>query len=321
MRAVIVETPGPPEVLRIAETATPSPGPGELTIDVEHAGVGLVDALFRSRAIELPLPLTPGIEVGGRVRETGPDVTGFEPGEPVAALLNDFGRGTRAGGYAEVAVAHVTLVTRVPHDADLARITAALVNGATAWVALHELARLDARDDVLVLGASGGLGGITGRLAATHPAGRVIGAARRPPADPAWTHTVTDLETIRDLTRGRGVDIVVDPVGGVLRRRAYELLAPFGRLVVLGNASGHDDPLPADAAWLGSRQILGLNLGGVAHLIPDRIGAALAAVVDLVHRDVLQEPAPSITPLEGAAEVHDALETRTAPHNTVLAVR
>jgi NADPH:quinone reductase len=182
----------------------------------------------------------------------------------------------RAGGYAEVAAAHVTLVTRVPRGADLARITAALVNGATAWVALHELARLDVRDDVLVLGASGGLGGITGRLAAAQP-GRVIGAARRPPTDPAWTNTVTDLETIRDLTRGRGVDIVIDPVGGSLRRHAYEPLAPFGRLVVLGNTSGHDDPLSADAAWLGSRQILGLNLGGVAHVIPDRIGASADA--------------------------------------------
>jgi NADPH:quinone reductase len=321
MRAVIVETHGPPEVLRIAEAATPSPGPGELTIDVEYAGVGLVDALFRSGAIDLPTPLTPGIEVSGHVRETGPDVTGFEPGEPVAALLNDFGRGMRAGGYAEVAVAHVTMATQLPNGADLARITAALVNGATAWVALHELARLDVRDDVLVLGASGGLGGITGRLAAVHPAARVIGAARRPPAGPAWTHTVTDLESVRDLTGGRGVDVVADPVGGGLRTQAYDLLAPFGRLVVLGNASGQDDPLSGDAAWLGTRQILGLNLGGVAHLIPDRVGAALSAIVDLVHRDVLREPTPSIVPLEGAAEVHHALETRTAAHKTVLAVR
>jgi NADPH2:quinone reductase len=163
---------------------------------------------------------------------------------------------------------------------------------------------------MLVLGASGGLGGITGRLAAVHSARRVIGAARRPPPDPAWTHTVTDLESVRDLTGGRG-----------LRRQAYELLAPFGRLVVLGNASGHDDPLSGDAAWLGTRLILGLNLGGVAHLIPDRIGAALSAIVDLVHRDVQREAAPSIAPLEGAAEVHHALETRTAPHKTVLAVR
>jgi NADPH:quinone reductase-like Zn-dependent oxidoreductase len=174
MRAVIVEAPGPPEVLRIANAATPSPGPGELAIDVEYAGVGLVDALFRSGAIELPTPLTPGIEVSGHVRETGPDVTGFEPGE---------------------------------------------------------------------------------------------------------------------------------------------------RLVVVGNASGNDDLLSGDAAWLGTRQILGLNLGGVAHLIPDRVGAALSAIVDLVHRDVLREPAPSIVPLEDAAEVHVALEARTAPHKTVLAVR
>jgi NADPH:quinone reductase len=72
MRAVIVDTPRPPEVLRIAETPTPSPRPGELTIDVEYAGVGLVDELFRSGAIELLMPLTPGIEVGGTYARRAP---------------------------------------------------------------------------------------------------------------------------------------------------------------------------------------------------------------------------------------------------------
>ncbi|GAA4072983.1 quinone oxidoreductase family protein [Actinomadura miaoliensis] len=321
MRALVVKEPGPPESLRLTETATPSPGPGELTIDVAYAGVGFVDTLFRSGAFDLPTPFTPGIEVTGHVREIGPGVTGFEPGQPVGALLNDFGRGMRAGGYAEVAVAHATMTTRLPGDADLARMAAVLINGVTAWLALHDLARLRVGDDVLVLGASGGLGGITGRLAAVHPAGRVIGSSRRPSDAPTWTHLVTDLDTVPDLTGGRGVDIVIDPVGGDLRTRAYDLLAPFGRLVVVGNASGQDHPVSADSAWLNTRQILGFSLGGVAHLIPDRVGTALSAIVDLVHRGVLREPAPAVVPLDQATEVHQALETRTAPPKTVLAIR
>lgn len=328
MRAMVVDTPGPVEALRLQQTAEPRPGPGELTIDVHYAGVGLVDALFRSGAIDLPTPFVPGIEATGHVREVGPDVDGFEPGQPVGALLNDFGRGMRAGGYAEVAVAHATMATRLPDGADLPRITGALINGVTAWIALHDLARLDVRDDVLVLGASGGLGGITGRIAAIHPAHQVIGVFGTPaklPNDTApWTHVVVaeDLaKAIDEQTGGRGVDVVIDPVGGELRTAAYERLAPFGRLVVLGNASGDDRPISGDSAWFGSRQVLGLSLGGTAHLIPNRVGDALSAIVDLVHRGTLQEPAPAIVPFEQAAEVHRALETRTAPPKTVLAIR
>jgi len=203
-------------------------------------------------------------------------VAGFRVGQPVAALLNDFGRGPRAGGYAEVAVAHVTMATALPEDADLARVAAVLVNGVTAWIALHHLARLRVTDDVLVLGA--------------------------------------------ELTGGRGVDVVVDPVGGQLRTLAFDRLAAFGRLVVPGNASGQDEPVSGDAAWLGTRQLIGFSLGGVAHLLPDQISAATTAVVDLLRRDVLREPAPVILPPDQVADAHRALEDRSAPAKTVLAI-
>lgn len=327
MRAITVTEPGPAGALRITELPDPSPSTGELSIDVEFAGVGYVDTLFRSGALTLPLPFTPGIEVTGRVRELGPGVTGFRPGQLVAALLNDFGRGMRAGGYAEIAVAHASMAVPLPVGADLARCAAVIVNGVTAWIALHSLARLRVHDDVLVLGASGGLGSAARRLASVHPARRVVGVVGSPsrrsaaPAECTDVLVASDLATAAgELTDGRGVDVVVDPVGGESRTRAYDRLAPFGRLLVLGNASGEDPALSADAAWHGTRQILGLSLGAVAHLIPDEVAAAAAAVVGLLHRGILREPDPSVLPLERAAEVHRALEDRTAPPKTVLAV-
>jgi NADPH2:quinone reductase len=326
MRAVAVVEPGPVESLKTVELPDPSPGAGELSIDVAYAGVGFVDTLFRSGAFGLPTPFTLGLEVTGRVRDVGDGVTGFEPGQPVAALLNDFGRDMRAGGYAEIAIAHATMSAPLPEDADLARIAGVLVNGVTAWMALHDLARLDVRDEVLVLGASGGLGSIAGRLAAIHPARSitaVVGSGTVPPDPTTWTRVVpgTDLEqAVHELTDGRGVDVVIDPVGGELRTRSHELLAPFGRHVVLGTASGEDRPISADAAFVHTRQMLGLSLGGVAHLVPQRVGTALAAVVELVHRGVLREPVPAIVPLELAGDVHRALEDRAAPAKTVLAV-
>jgi NADPH:quinone reductase len=327
MLAIVVTTPGPAESLQMVELPQPTPGPGELSVDVEFAGVGFVDTLFRAGAFALPMPLTPGIEVTGRVREVGPGVVGFQVGQPVAALLNDFGRGPRAGGYAEIAVAHASMATALPADADLARIAAVLVNGVTAWIALHNLARLHVEDDVLVLGASGGLGSITSRLATVHPARRVIGVvgspAKRPTAAAACTDVIlaSDLETaVNEFTSGRGVDVVIDPVGGNLRVHAFDRLAAFGRLVVVGNASGQDQPISGDVAWLGTRQLIGFSLGGVAHLVPDQVSAAISAIVELVHRDVLREPVPSLLPLDQVAEAHRALEDRSAPAKTVLAI-
>jgi NADPH2:quinone reductase len=327
MRAVVVEAPGAPEALRLTERPEPEPGPGELTITVAYAGVGFVDTLFRSGALPLPVPFIPGIEATGHVRAVGPGVTGFTAGQPVAALLNDFGRGVRVGGYAEVAVAHQSMAAPLASDDDLARVAAEIVNGVTAWVALHDLARLDSRDDVLVLGASGGLGGTTARLAALHPARRIIGvvgsAAKRASAPAECTHVVLAGElddAVAEITGGRGVDVVVDPVGGAQREAAFGRLAPFGRHLILGNASAADPGLSGDAIWHGTRQVSGLSLGAVAHLVPDRVSAAAAAVADLVQRGFLHGPDPAVRPLEEAADVHRALEDRTAPPKTVLAV-
>jgi NADPH2:quinone reductase len=220
------------------------------------------------------------------------------------------------------------MVTLVPAGSDLATVAAALVNGVTGWLALHDLARLRSGEDVLVLGASGGLGGTVSRLAALHPAGRVIGVvgseSRRAQAAVECTNVLVAGElaaAVGRLTGGRGVDVTIDPVGGEARAEAFELLAPFGRLVVLGNASGDDPPLSGDAAWHGTRQVSGLSLGGVAHLVPERVGEALTALVQLLHRGVLREPRPTVAPLERAAEVHRALEQRSAPAKTVLATR
>jgi len=177
----------------------------------------------------------------------------------------------------------------VADDADLARMAAVLINGVTAWMALHTLVRLRVADDVVVFGVSGGLGGTAAHLAALHPARRVISVVgtetKRRTAPTECTDVVVAADSARSvdgLTAGRGVDVVMEPVGGDLRAHAYEYLAPFGRLVVLGNASGEDRALSSDDAWHGTRQVGGLSLGAVAHLVAKDVAAALSAVVALV---------------------------------------
>lgn len=325
MLAVAAVEFGPAEVLKVVSVPVPRPGPGEISIDVAYAGVCFFDTLIRSGAFPEPAPVVPGIEVTGRVRAVGPGVQGFASGEVVAALLNDYGRAQRAGGYAQVAVAHHTLAVPVPDGADLRQVTAVIVNGVTAWTALHCVARLSSRDRVLVLGVTGGLGAVAARLAALHPAAQVIGVVGRGPgrvpAECTDVIVASDFgERLGQLADDGMVDVVIDSVGGPLRAAAFGRLAPFGRQVVLGDASGDDRPLSGDDAWLATRTLAGLNIGGIAHLRPDLLTDALTAVIALVARGTLNEPVPAVEPLGNARMVHAALESRTAPAKTVLAV-
>ncbi|MFC9498194.1 zinc-binding dehydrogenase [Streptomyces sp. NPDC056982] len=205
------------------------------------------------------------------------------------------------------------------------RWAAALVNGVTAWLALHDVARLDARDRVLVLGVTGGLGATTARMAALFPARQVIGVVGRDPdRAPAECTDVVVADALAEgldrLTPDGSVDVVIDPVGGPLRAAAFQRLAPFGRQVVLGNASRDDRPFSGDETWLATRTVSGLSIGGVAHLRPATCTEALTAVISLVARGILDEPLPAVEPLENAGKVHEALESRTAPAKMVLSV-
>jgi NADPH2:quinone reductase len=325
MKAIAIDAPGGPDVLQLVDVPEPAPGPGEVTIDVAYAGVGFVDTLFRRGVFPLPLPLTPGIEVSGWVRSVGEGVD-LEPGEPVAALLNDFVNLPGAGGYAEVARARAALTFRVDADAHLAGAASALVNGTTAWMAVGQLARVQAGDNVLVLGATGGLGALIGLLARKAGAGRVIAAvgsaAKRETASRmGYTDVLLTEELaagLEHVTGGRGVDAAFDPVGGEARRIAFENLAPMGRLVVVGNASGSDVDFAGDQLWLETKSVMGLSVGGVAHLIPDRIGDAARQVLEWGARGELDVEPDAVLPLADAAEAHRLIEGRKVTGKLVL---
>jgi NADPH2:quinone reductase len=326
MRAISVAAPGGPEMLRMDERAIPSPRAGEVAIDVAYAGVGFVDTLFRRGVFPLPMPLTPGIEVSGHVRDIGPDVHHLAKGQSVAALLNDFVNLPGAGGYAEVALARAALTIPLRQNSDLATAAATAVNGTTAWLAIHDLAQLQAGETVLVPGAAGGLGSFLAQIA-RHARGRVFGLAAsvakqqvardlgceevRSVSDPAWP----------DVLPTRGVDVVLDAVGGPARRLAFERLAPWGRLIILGDASGADSTFSGNGCWLGNKSVRGLNVGGIASLMPSRIVTAGRRVLDLIADGALLPPPTQIMPLADAAEAHRLIEGRRVTGKIVLDAR
>lgn len=288
MRAVVIGEYGPPEVLKVSEIPIPEPGDGEISIDVAYAGVGFADTMLRAGAFPVPTPQVPGIEVTGRVREVGNGVEGFSPGQLVAALLSDTHREHRAGGYAEVAVAHHQMASSLPDNADLPHITAAISNG-------------------------------------IHPAAQVIGAVGHDPerAPNQCTDVILNEDLgsgLLDLTPNGAVDVVIDLVGGKPRALAFDRLAPFGRHIIVGNASGEDPPISGDGAWSGTRTLAGRCIGSTAHLNRAAIGEALRTVATLVTTGALQEPAPAIQLLANARDVHQAFADRSAPAKTVLAL-
>jgi NADPH:quinone reductase len=326
MKAIVITSPGGPEVLRLAEVPEPTPGPGEVTIDVAYAGVGLVDTLFQRGVFALPMPLTPGIEVSGRVRSVGEGVDDLRPGEPAAALLNDFVNLPGAGGYAKVARARAALTLRLDADFDLADAASAVINGTTAWMAVRELARVERGEDVLVLGATGGLGGLIARVAREAGARRLIAAVgtaakREAAAQIGYTDVVLSAELAEGLERatgGRGVAAAFDPVGGEARRVAFENLAATGRLVIVGNASGADLDFAGDQLWQQTKAVMGLSVGGIAHLIPGRVARAAREMLEWTKRETVDVAPAAVLPLADAAEAHRMLEARKTTGKLVL---
>ncbi len=239
---------GPPaEALElVADAPRPEPYAGTLRLDVLVAGIGLPDVLMCEDhyALRPPLPFTQGQEVVGRVDASGPDVTGRRKGERVMAVTSFF---TGAGSFAEQCLALDDFCLPVPEDMADDEAAAFLIPLHTAYIGLVQRARLERGETLLVLGGAGGtgsaavqLGGVLGaRVIATAGGPERAAYCRALGADHAIDHRAEDIaEAVRELTGGRGADVVYDPVGGSAFQRATRCIAPEGRLLAIGFASG-----------------------------------------------------------------------------------
>ncbi|MFF7158613.1 zinc-binding dehydrogenase [Streptomyces sp. NPDC008139] len=323
MRAIVFEQYGGPEVLRLADVPRPSPGPGEVTIDVAWAGVNFADVKARAEGYRVEaLPFRPGLEVSGLIREVGPDVTDFTPGQEVAAFLD-------GGGYAETALAPAATVFALPAGLDL-RTGATLPSVLpTAYALLHEVGRLREGDTVLVQGAAGGVGTVAGQLARLGGAGAVYGVvssldkaghALKSGYDEVFTAATFDTD-VRAATGGRGVDIALDPVGGETFRRTLGTLGRFGRLVSFGNA-GSEEPWrigPADTYPLGL-SVSGFSVLGMAAQEPQRLRRIADAAFRTVTDGDVELPVSAEFPLGRAAEAHRLVESRRSTGKLLLRV-
>lgn len=294
MKAARVHRFGPPEVIRIEEMATPSPGDDEIVVRVAACGVGPWDAWVRAgkSAVEQPLPLTLGGDLSGAVTQLGSAVRGLSIGQPVFGVTNP----RFTGAYADFAVASAAMVAPKPPGLDGHAAAGLPVVAATAWQMVDDEAHVVAGQRVLVHGAGGSVGSLAVQLAMARGA-TVVGTSTPGAMDYVRSLGVERVVdgTAKGFTRDLGpVHAVLDTVGGATQGVLLALLAPGGILV-----SSVSQPDPAHTAQLGVRGVFILVRVTRETLV--EIGA-LAAAGRLTSR-----LAPTL-PLSKARLAHEMLE-------------
>jgi NADPH2:quinone reductase len=325
MKAMSITHYGGPEVVQEVDLPVPQPGPGEVSIDVTHASVGLIEAMIRrgmfadQPAVVKP-PFVPGLEVVGTIRALGEGVSGLQVGEQVTTLTLP-----RQGAYAEVAIAPADLTVSIEGTGVSAtQAVAGVANAATAYLALTEVGHLRPGQSVLVHGAIGGLASAFPAVARMLGASRVVGTVRSADkADAARALGLDDVVVSADfpakLTDER-FDVVIDSVGGQIRLDTIDLLAPLGRLLVVGNASGATENLvDTNRIWVSNIAVIGFSVGSLLAAEPERGVPAGRAVLPLLADGRLQLPV-TVLPLADAAEAHRRMDAKEVTGRLLLSI-
>ena len=325
MRAVEIFTPGPPEGLRLVERPDPVPGAGEVLIRVKAAGVNRPDVLQRSGKYPPPPGASdlPGLEVSGTVEGVGDGVTQWRAGDRVCALL-------AGGGYAELCVAPAVQCLPMPAALDFVNAAAVPETFFTVWTNVFDRGRLKAGESALFHGGSSGIGTTAIQLAVARGA-RVFATAgsdeKRRACEQLGAERGINYKTedfvavIKDATTGRGVDLILDIVGGDYIARDLVALAVEGRLVVIGFMGG-------DTATLDFRRILGRRLTITGSTLRPRspaekgeIAAALRKEVwPLLEKGSVKPVVYRTFPLADAAAAHRLMESSQHVGKIVLTV-
>jgi NADPH:quinone reductase len=327
MRAVVMSEPSPgPDRTEVRTIDPPHPGPGQIGIDVQFAGINFIDVMARrgDPGYASAWPYVPGLEVAGTVRAVGPGVTAAVPGQRVAAF-------TIGGGLAEVTVTDADLVVPVPDGVELAEAAVAPLMGSTALLLLHEVARVRRGETVLMHSAGGGVGGAVSRLAPLLGADPLIGTVGRPArADQAraggWRHIIVRgaglANDIRALAPA-GVDVILDPSGTAQLEVDLAAAAPGGRIVLFGNpGGGAPGPLPPLGQLIGGNvSIAGFSMSRLTATAPARAAAALRRILELIETGRLHLPVTAVVPLEQAPAAQQRLAEGDGSGKYVAAVR
>jgi NADPH2:quinone reductase len=320
MKAIRVEAFGGPEVLAYTEIPRPEPGPDEIVVEIEAAGVNFVDVYQRTGQYETELPTTLGMEGAGRVAATGLDVTRFERGDRVAYAME-------MGSYADYAIVPAERAVRVPEGVDTRQAAAVMLQGLTAHYLTQSTYPLQENEVVLIHAAAGGVGSLLVQMARLHGA-HVIGTAsteekaRRAGelgADEMILYTELDFEEeVGRMTQGRGVDVIYDGVGEATFRKGLNCLRRRGTMVLFGQASGAVDPIdPQVLKREGSLYLTRPTLSDYA-ATREELERRAGNLFEWVEAGLLRVRIDRMFPLRDAADAHRYIEGRKTQGKLLL---
>ena len=320
--AIRIHEVGKPDVLKWEEVEVGEPGPDQVKLRQEAAGLNFIDVYHRTGLYPQPLPFTPGVEGAGVVESVGAGLAGFEPGNRVAYA-------GPIGGYAEQRLVDADRVVKLPDGISAELAAAMMLQGMTARMLLRSVHRVEPGEMILVHAAAGGVGLILCQWAAALGATVIGTVSADEKAEIARAHgchhpivyTREDfVAEVERITGGRKLPVVYDSVGRDTFLKSIDCLAPRGLMVSFGNASGPPDPVAP--ALLQQKGSLFLTRPTLFHYIAAReeLEQAAAELFDIVLSGKVKIAIGQRFALRDAAEAHRALESRATSGSTVLTV-
>jgi len=322
MRAIVVDRWMDPSELAVRDVPDPKVGAGQIGVDVKAAGCNFFDILIVKGQYQVkpPFPFVPGGEIAGVVREVGSGVTGFSVGDRVLAAAP-------MGGYAERIAIPAALAHRMPDAMSFAEGAGFPIVYPTSYAGLVYRAALQPGETLLVHAAAGGVGlaavqigkALGARVLATAGGPDKVKIALEAGADAGIDYNAEDfVERVKELTGGKGADVIYDSVGGDVFDKSLKCIAWNGRLLVIGFAGGTIPSVAANRILLKNIAVTGLHWGAYAKNEPQRIPETYAALFRLYEEKKLHPVVYKSYPLEQAAEALAALGSRKTHGKVVL---
>ena len=320
--AIRVHETGGPEVLKWEEVDVGEPGPGQVRLRQEAAGLNFIDVYHRSGLYKQELPFTPGVEGAGIVDAVGPDVSNVKPGDRVSYA-------SQIGGYAEKRLIAADRLVKLPDGISAEQAAAMMLQGLTARMLVRAIHRVEAGETILIHAAAGGVGLIVCQWAKALGA-TVIGTvgsdekadiARAHGCDHPIVYTRQDfVAEVEHITDGNKLPVVYDGVGKDTFLKSLDCLAPRGLMVSFGNASGPVEPI--SPLLLSQKGSLFLTRPTLNHYIATRkeLEESASDLFAVIESSKVKVEVNQRLPLKDAAEAHRALEARKTTGSTVLTI-
>lgn len=322
MRALVCEAFGPVENLNVRDWQLPALKPHEVRLEVHAAGVNFPDGLMVQGKYQVKpeLPFVAGGECAGIIREVGESVKGFKVGDRVIAMPG-------LAAFAEAVNVDHKLLMPMPAELDFQQAAGFCITYATSYYAFKQRAQLKEGETLVVLGAAGGVG-VTAIQLGKLMGARVIACAstdeklafcRDLGADETINYSRENLkDRIRELTDGKGADVIYDPVGGDYSEQAYRSIAWGGRYLVIGFAAGNIPSLPLNLPLLKAGDILGIYWGGWAARDPRGNMQNFSELLGFVQQGRLQPLTTEVYDLDDFTRAFAAINERRAKGKVVL---